>query len=66
MVPLCQHSQELQIIQNKCLKIIMNRHWGYSTSMLHEEINFLIEFTLSLEMSICKLLLRMIAINFDL
>jgi hypothetical protein len=33
------HKKRLQIIQNKCLKIIMNRHWRFSTSTLHEETN---------------------------
>jgi hypothetical protein len=32
-------SFKLQIIQNKCLKIIKNRHWRYSTSDLHQETN---------------------------
>jgi Reverse transcriptase (RNA-dependent DNA polymerase) len=31
------HRRKLQIIQNKCLKIINNRHWRYSTSALHDE-----------------------------
>jgi Reverse transcriptase (RNA-dependent DNA polymerase)/Endonuclease-reverse transcriptase len=31
------HRRKLQIIQNKQLKIIMNRHWRYSTAALHEE-----------------------------
>lgn len=31
------HRRKLQIIQNKCLKIIMNRHWRFSTAALHEE-----------------------------
>jgi Reverse transcriptase (RNA-dependent DNA polymerase) len=33
------HKKKLQIIQNKCLKIIMNRNWRYSTAALHEESN---------------------------
>jgi hypothetical protein len=33
------HKKKLQIIQNKCLKIIQNRHWRYSTAALHEETN---------------------------
>jgi hypothetical protein len=33
------HKKKLQIIQNKCLKIIKNRHWRYSTDALHEETN---------------------------
>jgi hypothetical protein len=33
------HKNKLQIIQNKCLKIIKNRHWRYSTNTLHEETN---------------------------
>jgi hypothetical protein len=33
------HKKKLQIIQNKCLKIIMNRNWRYSTAALHEETN---------------------------
>jgi hypothetical protein len=31
------HKKKLQIIQNKCLKIIENRHWRYSTATLHED-----------------------------
>jgi hypothetical protein len=31
------HRRKLQIVQNKCLKIINNRNWRYSTSALHEE-----------------------------
>jgi hypothetical protein len=33
------YKKRLQIIQNKYLKIIMNCHWRYSTSTLHEEAN---------------------------
>jgi hypothetical protein len=33
------HKKKLQIIQNKCLKIIKNRHWRYSTFDLHQETN---------------------------
>jgi hypothetical protein len=33
------HKKKLQIIQNKCLKIIENRHWRYSTFDLHQETN---------------------------
>jgi hypothetical protein len=29
--------QKLQIIQNKCRKIIKNRHWQYSTFDLHHQ-----------------------------
>jgi hypothetical protein len=44
MVELCYHAQKkLQIIQNKCLKIIKNRygHWRYSTFSLHQETKVL-------------------------
>jgi hypothetical protein len=33
------HKSKLQIIQNKCLKIIKHRHWRYSTFDLHQETN---------------------------
>jgi hypothetical protein len=33
------HKKKHQIIQNKCLKIIKNRHWRYSTFDLHQETN---------------------------
>jgi hypothetical protein len=33
------HKKKLQIMQNKCLKIIKNRHWRYSTFDLHQETN---------------------------
>lgn len=33
------HRNKLQIIQNKCLKIIMNKPWYYSTRMLHSISN---------------------------
>jgi hypothetical protein len=48
------HKKKLQIIQNKCLKIIKNRHWRYSTDTLHEETNMpgsrisALKFTISL------------------
>jgi hypothetical protein len=31
--------KKLNFIQNKCLKIIQNRHWRYFTDALHEETN---------------------------
>jgi hypothetical protein len=31
------HRRNIQIIQNKQLKIIMDRHWRHSTEALHEE-----------------------------
>jgi hypothetical protein len=31
------HRRKIQIIQNKQLKIIMDRHWRHSTEALHEE-----------------------------
>ena len=31
------HRKKIQIIQNKQLKIILNRHWRHSTAALHEE-----------------------------
>lgn len=34
------HLKKLQIIQNKCLKIINNKHWRYPTSRLHNESNY--------------------------
>lgn len=34
------HLQKLQIIQNKCLKIINKKHWRYSTQLLHSETGY--------------------------
>jgi hypothetical protein len=31
------HRRKIQIVQNKQLKIIMDRHWRHSTEALHEE-----------------------------
>ena len=31
------HRRKIQIVQNKQLKIILNRHWRHSTVALHEE-----------------------------
>jgi hypothetical protein len=31
------HRRKIQIVQNKQLKIILNRHWRHSTAALHEE-----------------------------
>jgi hypothetical protein len=31
------HRSKIQIVQNKQLKIIMDRHWRHSTEALHEE-----------------------------
>jgi hypothetical protein len=36
------HKKKLQLIQNMCLKIIMNSNWRYSTAALHEETNILL------------------------
>lgn len=40
------HLKKLQIIQNKCLKMINNKHWRYPTHRLHLETNYekIIEF----------------------
>ena len=40
------HLKKLQIIQNKCLKIINNKYWRYPTYMLHQETGYekIIEF----------------------
>jgi hypothetical protein len=35
------HRQKIQIIHNKQLKIIMDRHWRHSTEALHEEAGVL-------------------------
>lgn len=34
------HLKKLQIIQNKCLKIINKKHWRYSTQLLHIESKY--------------------------
>lgn len=34
------HRKRLQIIQNKCLKIINNKHWRYHTYLLHQEAEY--------------------------
>lgn len=34
------HLKKLQIIQNKCLKIINNKNWRYSTLLLHYETGY--------------------------
>ena len=34
------HLKKMQIIQNKCLKIINNRHWRYHTRELHDETGY--------------------------
>lgn len=34
------HRKKLQIIQNKCLKIINKKHWRYSTQLLHSETGY--------------------------
>lgn len=34
------HWKKLQILQNKCLKIINRRHWRYSTALLHDETGY--------------------------
>lgn len=34
------HTKKLQIIQNKCLKIIYNKHWRYSTDLLHRHTGY--------------------------
>lgn len=34
------HLKKLQIIQNKCLKIINNKYWRYSTRRLHNETGY--------------------------
>ena len=34
------HLKKLQVIQNKCLKIINNKHWRFSTSLLHNETGY--------------------------
>ena len=41
MVQSCKDtSEKLQIIQNKCLKIIINKHWRFSTQFLHNETGY--------------------------
>ena len=32
--------KKLQIVQNKCLKIIYNKHWRYWTQLLHSETGY--------------------------
>lgn len=34
------HLKRLQIIQNKCLKMINNKHWRYPTYLLHQETGY--------------------------
>lgn len=34
------HLKRLQIVQNKCLKMINCKHWRYSTATLHEETGY--------------------------
>lgn len=34
------HLKKLQILQNKCLKIINNKHWRYSTQLLHSDTGY--------------------------
>lgn len=34
------HLMKLQIVQNKCLKIIYNKPWRYSTDILHEDTGY--------------------------
>lgn len=34
------HLKWMQVIQNKCLKMIHNKHWRYSTRSLHEETGY--------------------------
>lgn len=34
------HIKKLQIIQNKCLKIIHNKNWRFSSNALHEETGY--------------------------
>lgn len=34
------HLRRLQVIQNKCLKIINGKHWRYPTTLLHEETGY--------------------------
>ncbi|KAI8126988.1 putative RNA-directed DNA polymerase from transposon X-element [Lucilia cuprina] len=34
------HLKRLQIIQNKCLKIINNKNWKYPTNILHQETKY--------------------------
>lgn len=34
------HLKKMQIIQNKCLKMINNKHWRYSTQTLHNETGY--------------------------
>ncbi|KAI8123515.1 putative RNA-directed DNA polymerase from transposon X-element [Lucilia cuprina] len=34
------HLNRLQVIQNKCLKMIYNKHWRYPTHLIHEETGY--------------------------
>lgn len=34
------HIKKMQIIQNKCLKMINNKHWRFPTSLLHVETGY--------------------------
>jgi hypothetical protein len=62
------HKRKLHIIPKKCLKIILNRHWRYSTSTLQEETNVTLikEFSNRMYLKFENVDLQIFAINFDL